>query len=69
MSLIGLSALMTTPLKSMEDTRTALHESGHDCKIMVGGAVVSPEYAKQIHADYYAKDAKESADIAREVLG
>jgi 5-methyltetrahydrofolate--homocysteine methyltransferase len=53
----------------MEDTITALHESGHDCKIMVGGAVVSPEYAKQIHADYYAKDAKESADIAREVLG
>ena len=67
--LIGLSALMTTTLKSMEDTITALHESGHDCKIMVGGAVVSPEYAKQIHADYYAKDAKESADIAREVLG
>ena len=67
--LVGLSALMTTTLKSMEDTITALHESGHDCKIMVGGAVVSPEYAKQIHADYYAKDAKESADIAREVLG
>lgn len=67
--LIGLSALMTTTLQSMEDTITALHESGHECKIMVGGAVVSPEYAKQIHADYYAKDAKESADIAREVLG
>ncbi len=67
--LIGLSALMTTTLKSMEDTIQALHESGHDCKIMVGGAVVSAEYAKQIHADYYARDAKESADIAKEVLG
>lgn len=67
--LIGLSALMTTTLKSMEDTIQALHDSGHDCKVMVGGAVVSAEYAKQIHADYYARDAKESADIAKEVLG
>ncbi|MCI7367017.1 MAG: homocysteine S-methyltransferase family protein [[Clostridium] innocuum] len=67
--LIGLSALMTTTLKSMEETIQALHESGHECKIMVGGAVVSADYAKQIHADYYARDAKESADIAKEVLG
>ncbi|MBS5685777.1 MAG: homocysteine S-methyltransferase family protein [[Clostridium] innocuum] len=67
--LIGLSALMTTTLKSMEETICALHESGHECKIMVGGAVVSADYAKQIHADYYARDAKESADIAKEVLG
>ena len=67
--LIGQSALMTTTLKSMEETIQALHESGHECKIMVGGAVVSADYAKQIHADYYARDAKESADIAKEVLG
>ena len=67
--LIGLSALMTTTLKSMEETIQALHESGHECKIMVGGAVVSADYAKQIHADYYARDAKESADIAKGVLG
>lgn len=66
--LIGLSALMTTTLSAMEETVKALRESGHDCKIMVGGAVVSEEYAKKIHADYYAKDAKESADIARKVL-
>lgn len=66
--LIGLSALMTTTLGSMEETVKALHASGHVCKIMVGGAVVSPEYAKKIQADYYAKDAKESADIAREVF-
>lgn len=67
--LIGLSALMTTTLVAMEDTVKALHASGHPCKIIVGGAVVSPEYAKKIGADFYAKDAKESADIAKEVLG
>lgn len=67
--LIGLSALMTTTLPSMEATIQALRESGHACKVMVGGAVVSPEYAQSIGADYYAKDAKESADIAKEVLG
>lgn len=67
--LIGLSALMTTTLPAMKETIEALHESGHDCKIMVGGAVVSKEYAQEIHADFYAKDAKESADIAKEVLG
>lgn len=67
--LIGLSALMTTTLPAMEATIKALHASQHPCKIMVGGAVVSAEYALQIGADYYAKDAKESADIAKEVLG
>lgn len=66
--LIGLSALMTTTLTSMEATIKALHDAHHPCKIMVGGAVVSEEYAKKIHADYYAKDAKQSADIAKEVF-
>lgn len=66
--LIGLSALMTTTLKSMEKTVKALHEANHPCKIMVGGAVVSREYAQSINADYYAKDAKQSADIAKEVF-
>ena len=41
----------------------------HDCKIMVGGAVLTPDYAAEIGADYYARDAKQSADIARKVLG
>lgn len=67
--LIGLSALMTTTLPAMEATVKALHDAGHECKIMVGGAVVSPSYAQSIHADYYAKDAKQSADIAKEILG
>lgn len=66
--LIGLSALMTTTLASMEATIKLLHDNNVDCKIMVGGAVLTPEYAKQIGADYYAKDAKESCDIAKEVF-
>ena len=63
--LVGLSALMTTTLKSMEETITALHEAGLRCKVMTGGAVLTPEYAEKIGADYYAKDAKQSADIAK----
>lgn len=66
--LIGLSALMTTTLVSMEKTIQLLHKNNVDCKIMVGGAVLTPEYAEQIGADYYAKDAKESCDIAKEVF-
>ena len=67
--LVGLSALMTTTLKSMEETIAALHAAKLDCKIMVGGAVLTPEYAKKIGADWYAKDAKCSADIAKEFFG
>ena len=67
--LVGLSALMTTTVSSMAETIAALRASGHDCRIMVGGAVLTPDYAAQIGADYYAKDAKQSADIARQVLG
>lgn len=67
--LVGLSALMTTTVASMADTIAAIRRSGHKCKIMVGGAVLTHEYAAAIGADYYAKDAKQSADIARMVLG
>ena len=66
--LVGLSALMTTTLPAMEKTIKALREAKADCKIMVGGAVLTPEYAKKIGADFYAKDAKMSADIAKNVL-
>ncbi len=65
--LVGLSALMTTTLKSMEETIKLLRERGADCKIVVGGAVLTPEYAKKIGADFYAKDAKETVDIAKQV--
>ena len=67
--LVGLSALMTTTLKSMEETIAALRAAKLDCKIMVGGAVLTPEYAEKIGADWYAKDAKRSADIAKEFFG
>ena len=67
--LVGLSALMTTTLCSMEETIAALHAAKLPCRVMVGGAVLTPEYAKKIGADYYAKDAKQSVDIAKEVLG
>ncbi len=66
--LVGLSALMTTTLPAMENTVKALKEAKADCKIMVGGAVLTPEYAEKIGADFYAKDAKMSADIAKTVL-
>ncbi len=67
--LVGLSALMTTTLKSMENTIKLIRENNLDCKVMVGGAVLTPEYAKKIGADYYSKDAKESVDVAKTVLG
>ena len=67
--LVGLSALMTTTLKSMEETIAALRRENLPCKVMVGGAVLTPEYAKKMGADFYARDARESVEICREVLG
>lgn len=67
--LVGLSALMTTTLVSMKETIELIHQNNLDCKIVVGGAVLTPEYAQKIKADYYAKDAKETVDIAKIVLG
>lgn len=67
--LVGLSALMTTTLKSMENTIKLLRENNVDCRIVVGGAVLTPDYAEKIGADYYARDAKETVDIARRVYG
>lgn len=66
--LVGLSALMTTTLPAMEETIKQLKLRNADCKIMVGGAVLTPEYAEKIGADFYAKDAKMSADIAKKVF-
>ncbi|MGN1118962.1 MAG: homocysteine S-methyltransferase family protein [Oscillospiraceae bacterium] len=67
--LVGLSALMTTTLKSMENTIKLLRENNLNCKVVVGGAVLTPEYAEKIGADFYAKDAKETVDIAKRVYG
>ena len=66
--LVGLSALMTTTLPAMEETVALLRKLPDPPKTFVGGAVVTPEYAARIGADYYAKDAKESVEIARQVL-
>ena len=66
--LVGLSALMTTTVKAMAETVEKLRTAGADCKIMVGGAVLNEEYAKLVGADFYARDAQESARIAAEVF-
>lgn len=76
-TMIGLSALMTTTLKSMEDTikliRSAPELQNPDgsskCSVFVGGAVLTKDYAMKIGADYYCRDAKESVDAAKKVLG
>ena len=67
--LVGLSALMTTTVPAMAETIEKLRASGHPCRVMVGGAVLTADYARQIGADAYAKDAKGAADYAREVFG
>ena len=66
--LVGLSALMTTTVVSMEETIKKLHESAPWCKIMVGGAVLTQEYADMIGADFYGKDAMQSVYYAEELL-
>lgn len=67
--LVGLSALMTTTLPAMKDTIEAVKKKAPDCKVWVGGAVLTKEYAMEIGADYYAKDARASVDIAKLVFG
>ena len=66
--LCGLSALMTTTVENMRETIGLLKEHCPDCKVMVGGAVLTEEYAKQIGADKYCKDANVSAKYACSVL-
>jgi 5-methyltetrahydrofolate--homocysteine methyltransferase len=71
--LVGLSALMTTTVGNMEKTIRMLHDElakkNRTCRIMAGGAVLTADYALQIGADYYAKDAMTSVAIAKEVFG
>ena len=63
-SIVGLSALMTTTVKSMEETVRLLHEKVPFVKIMVGGAVLTQDYAQEIGADGYAKDAMAAVHLA-----
>lgn len=65
--LVGLSALMTTTVVNMEATIRLLRENGADCKVMVGGAVLTQEYADMIGADFYSKDAMGSVRYANEL--
>lgn len=65
--LVGLSALMTTTLGAMADTISLLNEKYPQCKVVVGGAVLTESYANQINADFYAKDAKQTVDIASDI--
>ncbi|MDD6442688.1 MAG: homocysteine S-methyltransferase family protein [bacterium] len=67
--LVGLSALMTTTVVSMEETIRQLKKAGLQCKVMVGGAVLNQEYADMIGADFYGKDAMQSVHFAQEYFG
>ena len=66
--LVGLSALMTTTVCFMEETIKLLHAELPECKVMVGGAVLTAEYAAEIHADYYSRDAMGAVRTAEEVF-
>lgn len=67
--LVGLSALMTTTVPAMEETIRLIHSHYPEVKIVVGGAVLTPEYAEMIKADYYAADAMETVRIAQNIFG
>ncbi|MDE7012894.1 MAG: cobalamin-dependent protein, partial [Mailhella sp.] len=67
--IIGLSALMTTTMPRMEETVSLVKEKNLSCKVIVGGAVVTREYAKSIGADGYSVDAVEAVRVVKELLG
>lgn len=67
--LVGLSALMTTTLGSMKETIDAVKATDPECRVMVGGAVLTEEYAHEIGADYYCADAMRSVEAANQVFG
>lgn len=66
--LVGLSALMTTTVKNMAETVSQIHEHCPETAVMVGGAVLNAEYAADIGADYYGKDAKAGVNIAQNIF-
>ena len=66
--LVGLSALMTTTVVSMEETIRLLREKAPWCRVMVGGAVLNQEYADMIGADFYGKDAMQSVHYAQQIF-
>ncbi|MCD7827609.1 MAG: homocysteine S-methyltransferase family protein [Clostridiales bacterium] len=69
LKLCGLSALMTSTVPAMEETIKLLNKETPECKVVVGGAVLTQEYADMIGADKYAKDAMETVRYAEEIFG
>lgn len=65
---IGLSALMTTTVASMEKTIAMLKKIDNMCPIFVGGAVLTADYAKEINADYYSKDAMDAVELLNRII-
>lgn len=67
--IIALSALMTTTMQEMKRVVDYVREKQIDVKVMIGGAVITPEYAREIGADGYSKDAADAVRVAKELLG
>lgn len=68
-AIIGLSALMTTTMQEMKHVIELAHAEGLEAKIIIGGAVITQEYADEIHADGYARDAADTVRLAKRLLG
>lgn len=66
--IIGLSALMTTTMQKMREVVNLVKERELDCRIMIGGAVITPEYAEEIHADAYSSDAADAVKVVKRLL-
>ena len=66
--IIALSALMTTTMQEMRQVIVAAKEKSLDCKIIIGGAVITQEYADEIGADGYSKDAADAVKLAKKLL-
>ena len=67
--IVGLSALMTTTMVEMKSVIKLLREKNSDIKVMVGGAVITEEYAKEIEADAFAKDSISAVKVAKDLSG
>ena len=67
--IIGLSALMTTTMMRMKDVVEYRNQLGVDVKIIIGGAVITNSFAKEIGADGYSKDAAEAVKLVQKLMG
>jgi 5-methyltetrahydrofolate--homocysteine methyltransferase len=67
-TVVGLSALLTTTMPAMDKTIQAIREAGLNCKVMIGGAPITQNYANKIGADGYAQDAASAVDVAKGLL-